>query len=162
MIVYLASDHAGFEMKESIREAFDKGEFGGGYAIVDCGADHFKDGDDYPSYMARAAEHVSEDAEHNPSLAILFGGSGAGEAIVANRFPFVRAIVYQGADMSLVALGKEHNDANVLSVGARFVSLTKAKEAISLFLSTPFSHDERHSRRIIDIEDITTTYFSKD
>lgn len=154
MIVYLATDHAGFEMKEEILKAFSLHEFGDAYNIVDCGASSFKEGDDYPEYMAKVGKRISEDASHAPSVGIIFGGSGTGEAIVANRFAHVRAVVYQGGDFELVKLAREHNDANVLSLGARFVTINQAKEAIALFLNTPFSHDERHERRILAIEEI--------
>lgn len=153
MILYFACDHAGFEMKEALYKACDAGEFGNRYSLVDCGADSFKEGDNYPFYIAKAARRVSDDATHAPSYAIVLGGSGTGEMIMANRFPHVRACVYQGGDIKLVALAKEHNDANVLSLGARFITLEEAKEAVRVFLTTPFSHDERHVERIIQIEE---------
>jgi ribose 5-phosphate isomerase B len=103
----------------------------------------------------QAAKSVHDDAMHAPSVAIIFGGSGQGEAIVANRFRHVRAIVYAGGNLELVKLGREHNDANVLSIGARFVSLAEAVSAIDLFMATLFSHEERHSDRIIQIEELT-------
>ena len=105
--------------------------------------------------MAQAAENVQKDAMHEPSMAIIFGGSGQGEAIVANRFRHVRAIVYAGGNLELVKLGRLHNDANVLSIGARFVSFSEATQAINLFLDTAFSHEERHADRIVQIDEIT-------
>ena len=153
MIVYFATDHAGFAMKEVIYKAFDTGFFGNGYSLVDCGADKFVEGDNYPFYIAKAARRVSIDAFHSPSYAIVFGGSGTGEMIMANRFSHVRACVYQGGDIKLIALAKEHNDANVLSLGARFITIDEAKEVVRVFLTTPFSHDERHVERIIQIEE---------
>ena len=151
MKLYLATDHAGFELKEQVKNWLtEKGE----YEVVDCGAEAYVDGDDYPKYMANAARSVQEDSMHNPSMAIIFGGSGTGEAIVANRFHHVRAAIYTGGDLELVKLAREHNDANVLSIGARFVNLDDTKKAIELFLSTHFSHAERHSDRIIMIEDL--------
>jgi ribose 5-phosphate isomerase B len=149
--IYLATDHAGFELKEKIKEwLIQEGE----YTIIDCGAETFVDGDGYPKYIGNAARSVQEDSMHNPSMAIVFGGSGTGEAIVANRFRHVRASIYAGADLELVKLAREHNDANILSIGARFVTFDQAKEAISLFLTTPFSHAERHADRIIEIEEV--------
>ena len=151
MKIYLATDHAGFELKEQVKNWLsEKSE----YSIADCGAEAYVDGDDYPKYMANAARSVQEDSMHNPSMAIIFGGSGTGEAIVANRFHHVRAAIYTGGDLELVKLAREHNDANVLSVGARFVNLDDTKRAIELFLATPFSHVERHSDRIIQIEEL--------
>lgn len=156
MKLYLATDHAGFERKEELKKFLEekKGDFGI-TEVVDCGADHHVDGDDYPAYMAVASRQIQADTMHAPSLGIIFGGSGQGEAIVANRFKHVRAIVYAGGAMELVKLGKEHNDANVLSIGARFVTKEQMIEAVEVFLKTPFSHEERHSDRIIQIEEVT-------
>jgi len=150
--IYLATDHAGYELKEGIKSFLEEKEE---YEVYDCGAVTFEPGDDYPEYMARAAEKVQYDAEHDPSVAIIFGGSGVGEAIVANRFAHVRAVTYAGGPLDVIKVSREHNDTNVLSIGARFVTLNEAKQAIDLFLRTPFSHDERHADRIIQIEEIT-------
>jgi ribose 5-phosphate isomerase B len=151
MKIYLATDHAGFQLKEEVKKYLEDE----GKEVYDCGALTLEQGDDYPAYMAQAARRVHDDALHDPSLAIIFGGSGQGEAIVANRFRHVRAIVYAGGNLELVKLGKEHNDANVLSVGARFVSFTEALQAIKIFSDTPFSHDERHADRIIQIDEVS-------
>lgn len=151
MKIYLATDHAGFSLKEEVKKVLEDE----GNEVYDCGALTLEPGDGYPSYMAQAAENVQKDAIHNPSIAIIFGGSGQGEAIVANRFRHVRAIVYAGGNLELVRLGREHNDANILSIGARFVNLTESMQAIRLFLDTPFSHDERHADRIIQIDELT-------
>jgi ribose 5-phosphate isomerase B len=150
MKIYVATDHAGFELKEQVRVYLEEQ----GHHVFDCGALTLEAGDDYPEYMIRAAENVQKDALHEPSVAIIFGGSGQGEAIVANRFRHVRAVVYAGGNLELVKLGREHNDANVLSIGARFVTFNEAREAIELFLSTAFSHEERHADRIVQIEDL--------
>jgi ribose 5-phosphate isomerase B len=151
MKIYLATDHAGFPLKEEVKKYLeDKGE-----EVYDCGALTLEPGDDYPSYMVQAAENIQKDALHAPSYAIIFGGSGQGEAIVANRFRHVRAIVYAGGNLELVKLGREHNDANVLSIGARFVTLQEAVQAIELFFSTEFAHEERHADRIIQIDELT-------
>lgn len=154
MNLYLATDHAGFQLKEEVKNKLEERKDELKIEVYDCGALTLEKGDDYPHYMARAAEKVQQDAMHAPSIAVIFGGSGQGEAIVANRFKHVRAIVYAGGNLELVKLGREHNDANVLSIGARFVSINEAMQAIELFLKTPFSHDERHADRIIQIEDI--------
>lgn len=150
--IYLATDHAGFELKEAIKAHLESNQK---YEVYDCGALTFEPGDDYPEYMARAAEKVQYDAEHDPSLAIIFGGSGVGEAIVANRFAHVRAVVYAGGPLDVIKVSREHNDTNVLSVGARFVTVNEAKQATDLFLATEFSHAERHADRIIQIEEVT-------
>ena len=151
MKIYLATDHAGFPLKEEVKKVLEDE----GNEVYDCGALTLELGDGYPSYMAQAAENVQKDALYSPSCAVIFGGSGQGEAIVANRFRHVRAIVYAGGNLELVRLGREHNDANILSIGARFVNLTEAMQAIRLFLDTPFSHDERHADRIIQIDELT-------
>ncbi len=151
MKIYLASDHAGFALKEEVKTYLEDKH----HDVADCGALTLEDGDDYPHYIALAAERVQSDSMHEPALAIIFGGSGQGEAIVANRFRHVRAIVYAGGNLELVKLGREHNDANVLSIGARFVTLGEAIQAINLFLATGFSHEERHADRIIQIEELT-------
>lgn len=151
MKIYVATDHAGFELKENIKKYLEEK----GNEVYDCGALTLEPGDGYPEYMVRAAESVQKDAMHEPAFAVIFGGSGQGEAIVANRFRHVRAIVYAGGNLELVKLGREHNDANVISIGARFVTEGEAKQAIDLFLETPFSHDERHADRIIQIEELT-------
>jgi ribose 5-phosphate isomerase B len=157
MKIYLATDHAGFSLKEEVKKYLEElpPKEGEAYEVYDCGALTLEPGDGYPAYMAQAAENVQKDALHEPALAIIFGGSGQGEAIVANRFRHVRAIVYAGGNLELVKLGREHNDANVLSIGARFVTFSEAVQAITLFLDTPFSHDERHVERIIQIDEFT-------
>lgn len=150
--IYLATDHAGFELKEEIKTFLEEKV---DYEVYDCGALTLEDGDDYPEYMARAAEKVQYDAEHDPSVAIIFGGSGVGESIVANRFAHVRAVTYAGGPLDVIKISREHNDTNVLSIGARFVNVNETKQAIDLFLGTHFSHDERHVDRILQIEELT-------
>ncbi len=150
--IYLATDHAGFELKEAIKLYLEEDDR---YEVYDCGALTLELGDDYPELIARAAEKVQYDAEHDPAIAIIFGGSGVGEAIVANRFAHVRAVVYAGGPLDVIKVSREHNDTNVLSLGARFVTENEAKQAIDLFLQTSFSHDERHADRVIQIEEVT-------
>lgn len=147
MTIYFATDHAGFELKEKlvayVRDVL-------GYEVVDCGAHEHTPGDDYPDFIRIAADAVSKN-EHG-SKAVILGGSGQGEAIVANKFPYVRAIVYYGGNTDIIRLSREHNDSNILSLGARFVTVTEAEEAVSLWLSTPFREEERHVRRIGKID----------
>ena len=147
MKIYIATDHAGFALKEHILP-FVREELG--YEVVDCGALTLDPKDDYPAFMQAAARAVGENPEE--AKAIIFGWSGQGEAIVANRFPRVRAVVYYGGQPEIIRLSREHNDANVLSFGAHFVSVEEAKEAVALWLSTPFTQDERHVRRIAQID----------
>ncbi len=151
MKIYLATDHAGFEYKENIKIYLEEK----GHEVYDCGALTLEMGDDYPEYMARAAEKVQMDAEHEPSFAVIFGGSGVGEAIVANRFAHVRAVTFAGGPLDVIKKSREDNDTNVISIGVRFVTENEAKQAIDLFLATPFSHLERHADRIIQIENVT-------
>ncbi len=146
MKVFLATDHAGFEMKEKIKEFLKKE----GYEVEDCGAFQFDKDDDYPDFISKAAEAVSKDP--NNSKAIILGGSGQGEAIVANKFPNVRAAVYHGKVPEMPKLTREHNDSNILSLGARFLTVKEAIEAVKLFLETPFSEEPRHVRRIEKIK----------
>jgi ribose 5-phosphate isomerase B len=148
MTIYLATDHAGFVLKEKIKTHLHNG----GYAVVDCGAFEENPTDDYPAFISKAAEMVSKNPTED--RAIIFGGSGQGENMVADKFPHVRSAVYYGGSLDIIRLSREHNDANVLSLGARFVSEEQAFEAVDLWLTTPFSKDERHVRRIAEIEDI--------
>ncbi|MCX6703785.1 MAG: RpiB/LacA/LacB family sugar-phosphate isomerase [Candidatus Zambryskibacteria bacterium] len=148
MKIYLASDHAGFQQKEVIKKYL--GELS--YEVEDMGAHNETPEDDYPEIMARAARKVSENP--NDNRAIIFGGSGQGEAMVANRFQGVRATVFYGGPLNIITLSREHNDANILSFGARFVGENEAKEATKLWLETKFTGDERHMRRIKQIENI--------
>ena len=109
--IILATDHAGFELKEKIKAYLVREN----YEIQDLGASQYNEDDDYPEYMKKAGEAVSQ----NPNTkAIIFGKSGNGEAIVANRYKNVRAAVWYGGNMDIVRLSREHNDANVLSIGA--------------------------------------------
>lgn len=121
-----------------------------GLNVEDCGAFLYDETDDYPDFVKVAAAAVSGDPEE--SLAVIVGGSGQGEAIVANRFRNVRAAVYYGGPLDIVTLSREHNDANVLSLGARFITDDEAREVLRLWLDTPFSGDERHDRRIEKID----------
>ncbi len=143
MTIYFATDHAGFALKEKlvpyVRDVL-------GYVVEDCGAYEFSPEDDYPMFIKKAATVVS--AHPDTTKAIILGGSGEGEAMVANKFPHVRATEYYGGSHDIITLSREHNDANVLSLGARFISEEEAKEVVKLWLETPFSGEARHARRI--------------
>ena len=147
MKVYLATDHAGFELKEKIRQYLQ----GVGFEVEDFGAHSFNPEDDYPDFISKAAGAVSKDPE---SKAIILGGSGQGEAIVANKFPGVRAAVYYGSAEQMPSLTRQHNDSNILSLGARFLKEEDAISAVGLFLKTPFTNEERHIKRIEKIKKI--------
>lgn len=145
MKIYLGTDHAGFELKEKVKAYLKAQDF----HVEDQGAFELKPEDDYPDFIKVVATIVAADPE---SRGIIFGGSGQGEAICANRYPRVRATVYAGGGLDLVKLAREHNNCNVLSLGARFISFEEAKEAIDLWLSTPFSGDDRHIRRNLKLD----------
>ncbi len=148
MKIILASDHAGFELKNKI-VTYLKDE---GFDIEDMGAAVLTPDDDYPEVMVPVAMRVLTDPEN--TKAIIFGLSGQGEAMVVNRFPGIRATVYYGKNPEILKLSREHNDANILSIGAHFVSEEEAKEAVKQWISTPFSKDERHERRIAQMDNI--------
>ena len=139
MKVYLGTDHAGFELKEKIKFYLKEQ----GYEVEDCGAFSFDKNDDYPDFISKAAIGVSKDPD---SKGIVFGKSGAGEALVANKIKGVRAIL--GFNKENAELARLHNDANVLSLGSAFVNEELAKELVEIFLETEFSNEDRHIRRI--------------
>ena len=146
MTVILAADHAGFEMKEHIKSFLEEK----GYTVEDVGAHRFYPTDNYPKYMKLAAEHMTK-TEH--AVGVIFGGSGQGEAMVVNRVQGLRALVYVAHNPEIVTVGRQHNDANVLSVGSRFITNKQAEEAVELFLTEPFSHEDRHERRVRQIDE---------
>jgi ribose 5-phosphate isomerase B len=146
MKICIATDHAGFEMKEKLL-VYLQNE---GHTVEDFGASSYDSSDDYPDFIAKAAQAVSEAAGSGGGgvRGIILGGSGQGEAMVANRFFGVRATVYYGGKIEIISLSREHNDANMLSLGARFLSDEEALEAVKVWLDADFSGDERHVRRI--------------
>lgn len=141
MKIHLAADHAGFAHKEALKEFLVEQ----GLEVVDHGAAELIDTDDYPDYVALAALAVAQNPD---SMGIVFGYSGEGEAMVANRIASVRAAVYYGVSDEILTLSREHNAANVLSIGAGFVSIQDMLIAVRLWLETPFSNEERHVRRL--------------
>ena len=147
MQIILATDHAGFELKEKIK-AYLKSL---GYSVSDEGAFEYQPEDDYPDFISIAARRVASDPD---ARGIIFGGSGVGEAIVANRERGVRAVVYTGGPEEIIQLSRQHNNTNILSFGARFVSEDRAKEITSLWLQTDFSGEDRHIRRIYKIDEV--------
>lgn len=146
--IFIASDHAGFEYKSRIIEMLKND----GYEVRDFGAFEYNEADDYPDFITPLAKAISE-ANNDNIRGIILGGSGQGEAIDANRFEGVRAIEYYGGDIKIITQGREHNNANVLSLGARFATLDEVNDAVKTFLETPFSGDERHIRRINEIDE---------
>jgi ribose 5-phosphate isomerase B len=141
MKIYIGSDHAGFELKEKLIPFLKEL----GYEVEDKGAFSYEPQDDYPDFVKPVAEAVSQDPE---SKGVVLGGSGEGEAIATDKIEGVRTAVWYGGEKEILKLSREHNDANILSLGARFITEEEAKEAVKLWLETPFSGDERHVRRI--------------
>ncbi|MFF5715705.1 ribose-5-phosphate isomerase [Streptomyces buecherae] len=139
MRVYLGSDHAGYELKNHLVEWLTAS----GHEPVDCGPHLYDAQDDYPPFCLRAAERTVAD---EGSLGIVIGGSGNGEQIAANKVKGARAALAWSEETA--RLGREHNNANVLSVGARMHTLDEATSFVAAFLDTPYSGEERHTRRI--------------
>ncbi len=148
MRVHLGSDHAGFELKQAMVRRLQEL----GHDVVDHGPPAYDAQDDYPPYVLRAAQGVVDDAG---SLGVVLGGSGNGEAIAANKVAGVRCALAWSVETA--QLGREHNDANVLSVGARMHDEQLALRLLEVFVSTPFSGQERHSRRITMLADYEAT-----
>lgn len=164
MKVYFASDHAGFETKnrlvEYVRDQLK-------YDVEDCGAFVNDPQDDYPGIIAVAARKLSQDVSAGKdSRAIVAGGSGQGEAIVANRFKGVRCALYygdpghrqvdaSGRRLDILTSTREHNNANALSLGLRFLTLDQAKDAVARWLAAPFPGEPRHARRITEIDQVS-------
>ena len=140
MKIYFASDHAGFHLKNYLKEQLIED----GYNIEDCGAFDFEPLDDYPDFIIPAAKKVSN---LPGSRGIIVGGSGQGEAMAANRIQGVRAAVYYDGPLDIVKLSRSHNDANILSLGARFISPQKALQIVNLWLAEEFEGG-RHEHRI--------------
>jgi ribose 5-phosphate isomerase B len=137
--IYLGSDHAGYELKTALIEWLT----GAGHEPVDCGPESYHPDDDYPPYVMRAAQGAISDPG---SLGIVIGGSGNGEQIAANKIPGVRAALAWSEETARLA--RQHNDANVLSLGAREYPVADAISFAKVFVQTPFSGEPRHARRI--------------
>ena len=167
MKVYIATDHTGFEVKNKVKDFLIKE----GYEVKDFGAFTYDKNDDFPDFISKAAEAVSEDYE---SRGIIFGGSGQAEMMLANKYKGVRAALFysaipplQAADITgrqsndpyeMIKLTRLHNNANILSIGTRFLTEEDIFKAIKIWLETPFSNDARHVRRIEKIKQIEQGY----
>ena len=148
MRVYLGSDHAGFVLKARLIEWLKQA----GHEPVDCGPSAERDDDDYPPYVMAAANSTV----HDPgSLGIIIGGSGNGEQIAANKIPGIRAAVAWTDETAQLA--RLHNDANVLSLGARMYGADAAIGFVKVFIGTPFSGEPRHARRLAEVADYERT-----
>ncbi|MET8086726.1 ribose-5-phosphate isomerase [Micromonospora sp. NPDC005197] len=142
MRVYLGSDHAGFELKVHLANHLAKQ----GYDVVDVGPHSYDPDDDYPTFCLHTGDRVVAD---ETSLGVVIGGSGNGEQIAANKVVGVRAALAWSVETAQLA--RQHNDANVVAVGARQHTLDEATGIVEAFLNTPFSGNERHARRIIQV-----------
>jgi len=140
MNIHLATDHAGLELKNAIKDyLIEKG-----HEVTDHGAHEYDAQDDYPDFIFPCARAVAANPENR---GIILGGSGQGEAMAANRIKGVRAAVYYGEEREIARLSREHNNANVLSLGARFISEQEIYDIIETWLDEPFEGG-RHQRRI--------------
>ena len=155
MKIFIGTDHAGYVLKEKLISSLKLQ----GYEVIDKGAFEYNENDDYPDFVIPVAEEVSK----NPDgvKGIILGSTGQGEAITANRFPHVRAVVYYGKakpvvdnESDIIIRSKEHNNSNILSFGARYLTEETMIEAVNLWLNTSFSFDERHIRRLAKIDEI--------
>lgn len=162
--VYIASDHAGFALKQFLTASLMER----GYSVQDMGAHELSPQDDYPDFITPCSQKVAQESMHNDTtthtFGIVIGGSGQGEAMAANRIVGARAAVFYGEahalttidendtaptdTLDIVRLARLHNNANILSLGARFVSKETALRVVLLFLETEFSNAPRHTRRI--------------
>jgi ribose 5-phosphate isomerase B len=138
--IVLATDHAGFELKEAVKKSL----LELGFEVKDFGALEYEPNDDYPDFINPAAKFISE---NDNAMGIIFGGSGQGEAMAANRFKGVRAAVFYDGPDEIINLSRLHNNANVLSFGSRFIDAERAKELIKQWLSVEFEGG-RHQKRI--------------
>lgn len=145
MKIVLASDHAGFRHKEALKKHL----LNEGYEVTDFGTSS-EEACDYPDFIFPAAKAVAADPKNTKG--IIFGGSGQGEAMVANRVQGVRATVYYGGNPEIIELSRTHNNANILSIGARFVSMKKMEEVVCRWLLLAFPGEKRHVRRIRKID----------
>src|SRR3989339_18497 len=155
MKIFIGTDHAGYVLKEHLVTSL-KGE---GYEVIDKGAYEYNENDDYPDFVIPVAQEVSKDG--NNVRGIILGGTGEGEAITANRFPNVRAVVFYGNakpvvdnESNIIVRSRQHNNSNILSLGARYFTEESAMEAVNLWLKTSYSGEERHIRRLEKVDKI--------
>ena len=140
MKIHIATDHVGLDLKNIIRDYL----ISKGHEVTDHGAHEYDALDDYPDYIFPCAKAVASDLE---SRGIILGGSGQGEAMAANRVKGVRAAVFYNGPVEIVKLSREHNNANILSLGARFMTEDEIYAVIQMWLDEPFGGG-RHQRRI--------------
>lgn len=148
MKVYLGADHGGYSLKEELKKYLASL----GYEIEDMGAGNLDPNDDYTDFIIPVAKKVASTGD---SLGVVIGRSGNGEAIAANKINGIRAALCLNKTMAEKA--KDHNNANILSLGADYITSEEAKKIVQRFLDTPFSNEERHIRRLKKIEEIEKT-----
>lgn len=152
MRIHIATDHAGLEFSVALQEHLRRA----GHEVVDHGPQSYDPVDDYPAFCINAAQAVVRDQDAGiDCLGVVFGGSGNGEQIAANKVTGVRAALVWSRDTALLA--RQHNDANVISIGARQHSLEEAISFIDAFIAEPFSFEERHVRRIAQLAEYEAT-----
>lgn len=143
MKIFIGADHAGFQLKEDLKRYLS----GLGYEVEDMGAKEFDPDDDYPDFIFPTARAVAENPQEHRG--IIIGGSGQGEVMCANKIKGIRAaLVY---DEYSARMSREHNDANIMSIGARVLDTDTVKKLAKTWLETPFSGEERHKRRLAKI-----------
>ena len=155
MKIFIGTDHAGYVLKEKLVLSLS----GAGYEVVDKGAYEYNEGDDYPDFVIPVAREVSKDSDN--AKGIILGATGEGEAIAANKFPHVRAVIYYGRancvvddEADIIERSRDHNNSNLLSLAARYLTEDDMLEAVARWLKTPYSGDERHVRRLGKIDQI--------
>lgn len=151
MRIHIATDHAGLDFSTQLQQHLaDQG-----HEVIDHGPVVYDPLDDYPAFCIRAAQAVVHDQQAGvEALGVVFGGSGNGEQIAANKVRGIRAALVW--NLSTAELAREHNDANVISIGARQHTYEEVISFIDLFIATPFTHEERHARRIAQLADYET------
>jgi len=152
MRIHLATDHAGLEFSRQLNDHLTAA----GHEVIDHGPTHYDGLDDYPAFCINAAlAVVREQAEGIQALGVVFGGSGNGEQIAANKVRGARAALVW--NRSTAVLARQHNDANVISIGARQHTIEEAISFIDTFIAEPFSGEERHARRIAQLAEYEAT-----
>lgn len=150
MKIFIGCDHKGFRIKEKVKSWL----LGWGHEVEDLGAHSLDPDDDYPDFVSKVAEKVSENPDSEVVRGIILGATGEGEAIVANKYNGVRCSVYYGGPEEIVALSRDHSDANMFSIGVLFMDEPILEKMIQLWLEKPFSGTERHIRRLKKIGEI--------
>ncbi|MCE9548816.1 RpiB/LacA/LacB family sugar-phosphate isomerase [Candidatus Nomurabacteria bacterium] len=155
MKIFIGTDHAGYVLKERLVTLLRAQ----GHEVLDKGAFSYNETDDYPDFVVPVAREVSHDP--NNARGIIMGATGQGEAIAANKFPHVRAVVYYGKAKSVVddeadiiIRSRDHNNSNILSLGARYLTEESMMSAVNTWLNTPYGEGERHVRRLAKIDKI--------